>query len=95
MEIGEIIGVLFLLIVFVYFGRRIYLSMLCPGCGAFRSIETVEIDRTVIDDEVSNADMVFDLLDHHHKSKASRVEWVDRCKECAFEVEKKGYYSHN
>jgi len=51
MEIGEVIGILFLIGLLALFGLYYYRVNQCPECGAFRSIKKVEAEYIPVDDE--------------------------------------------
>ena len=95
MEVGEIIGILFIVVVAavaIYAGYR---SNQCPSCGGFRTMETFERDYTPLDEEVDALELVADVIDNRHgHHRSTMVEWVERCKECGEVVKRKSVYRH-
>ena len=95
MEFGEIVGILIILGVFVFFGYCGYRENCCPECGGFRSIERVEAENTPVDDEVDVGDIVLHLISEgEHRTKSSIISWVDRCKKCGYETRGAGFFKH-
>ena len=95
MDIGEVIGLLFLLVLVGIFGAYVYCGNCCPECGGFRTIKTVEADHTAIDNTVDGKDIIYFLLSEgDHRSKESHVKWIDCCKRCGYETQGEHTYRH-
>ena len=95
MEIGEAIGILFLVGLLAIFGVYFYHTNRCPGCGAFRSIERVDAEYIPVDDETSYLDVIgFFLSEGEHRTKGTIVKWVDRCNKCDYELRGEGHFRH-
>lgn len=95
MEIGEIVGILFIIGIIALVARYVYSGYCCPGCGSFRSIKTVEVKYTAIDDEVDVKDVIWHFVtEGEHRGRKTQMKWVDRCKECGIETKGEGVYKH-
>jgi len=95
MEIGEIIGIFFLLGLLFIFGAYIYRTKCCPECGAFRSIERVEAEYTAIDNETDGFDVIKHLLSEGaYRTNGSTVKWTDRCRKCGYESKGEHSFRH-
>jgi hypothetical protein len=95
MEIGEIVGILFLFGLLAVFGLYVYRENCCPECGGFRSIERVEAEYTPVDDKTDGKDIIWHLMtEGEHRTKSSIIKWVDRCKICGCETEGERLFRH-
>lgn len=95
MEFGEVIGILFLLVVTGIFGRYVNHHNGCPGCGRFRTVKRIEARYTPVDDETDVKDIIWHLLSQgEYQTKSSIIEWVDRCSLCGYETTGEQFFEH-
>lgn len=95
MEIGEAIGIMFILAVVGVFGYYVYRENCCPECGRFRTIERVEAYYTPVDDKTDVEDIIWYLISEgEHRTKSSIIEWVDRCSACGYETKGRRHFRH-
>jgi hypothetical protein len=95
MEIGEIIGIVFIVIVAAATLFLGYRSNQCPSCGGFRTMETIERDYTPLDTDTDAIEVAVDMIDNRHgRHKSTMVEWVERCRDCGEIVNRKTVYRH-
>lgn len=96
MEIGEIIGILFLLALIVVFAIFVYRNIRCPACGGLRTNEIVEVEELPLDTERDAIELFGTIfLDGDDRHKSSTVIWIERCKKCGYQTKNTKIYRHH
>jgi len=95
MELGECIGILFLLAVIALIAIYGYHTHRCPMCGSYRTITRIESEWEPIDDSVDIVDVFLHVVTHGEKTtKHSLYRWVDQCRVCGFEIKGEKIINH-